>query len=80
MVEQNSYRDDVNRAIDSLRQPKLRPTHLNVRYVPEDTLYHLKLIAAIERKSVKQVVLEMIDRKIEELEAKGHLIRHTESR
>ena len=54
---------------------KEKPTHLNVRYVPRETLYNLKLMAAIEGISVKALVLGLIDRKMEELEMNGRIVK-----
>ena len=50
-----------------------KPAHLNIRDIPRDTLYRLKMAAAAERKTVKDLVLELIDEKIQELERKGIL-------
>ena len=70
----NEYKQAVDEVMQAIAR-KEKPTHLNVRYVPKDTMYHLKLMAAIERKSVKELVLELIEKKIHELEALGHRIR-----
>lgn len=37
------------------------------------TLYRLKMAAAAEEKTVKDLVLELVDQKIQELEKKGLL-------
>jgi hypothetical protein len=47
-----------------------KPAHLNVRDIPRSTLYRLKMAAAAEEKTVKDLVLELIDLKIQELEKK----------
>lgn len=56
-------------------KPKPKPTHLNVRYVPRETLHHLKMMAAIERTSVKSLVLGLIEKRMNELERQGYVIR-----
>jgi hypothetical protein len=54
---------------------KEKPTHLNVRYVPRETLHDLKMMAAIERTSVKALVLGLINKRITELERQGYVVR-----
>jgi len=46
---------------------------LNIRDIPEDLFYRLKMSAAAERKSVRALVLELIEGKIRELEKRGIL-------
>ena len=46
---------------------------LNVRNIPRSTFFRLKMAAAAEEKSVTDLVLELIENKIRELEAKGLL-------
>jgi len=46
---------------------------LNIRDIPEEIFYRLKMAAAVERKSVRTLVLELIERRIQELEKKGLL-------
>ena len=46
---------------------------LNIRDIPEELFYRMKISAAVERKSVRTLVLELIERKIQELEKKGLL-------
>ncbi len=46
---------------------------LNIRDIPEEIFYRLKIAAAVERKSVRTLVLELIERRIQELEKKGLL-------
>ncbi|MCE3223670.1 MAG: hypothetical protein K0S58_1850 [Nitrospira sp.] len=55
------------------KQPVEKPAHLNIRDIPRETLYRLKMAAAVERKTVKDLVLELIQSKLEELERKGLL-------
>jgi len=56
--------------------PKSNPdkaAHLNIRDIPRSTLYRLKMAAAAEEKTVKDLVLELVNGKIQELERKGLL-------
>ncbi len=46
---------------------------LNIRDMPEELFYRMKIAAAVERKSVRTLVLELIERRIQELEKKGVL-------
>ena len=46
---------------------------LNIRNISQDTFYRLKMAAAVERKSVRRLVLELIEGRIQELERKGLL-------
>ena len=50
-----------------------KPAHLNIRDIPRSTLYRLKMAAAAEERTIKELVLELIDQKILELEKKGLL-------
>ena len=50
-----------------------KPAHLNVRDIPRETLFRLKMAAAAEHKTVKDLILELVDAKIQELEKKGLL-------
>ncbi|SLM46784.1 protein of unknown function [Nitrospira japonica] len=52
-----------------------KPAHLNVRDIPRETLFRLKMAAAAEQKTVKDLVLELVHEKIQELERKGLLPR-----
>jgi hypothetical protein len=49
------------------------PAAINIRGIPRDTFYQLKMAAVIEHKTVKELVLELIEEKIQELERKGIL-------
>ena len=49
------------------------PAHLNIRDIPRSTLFRLKMAAAAEQRTVKDLVLELIEGKIQELEKKGLL-------
>jgi hypothetical protein len=53
--------------------PNEKPAHLNIREIPRETLYRLKMAAAAEQKTVKELVLELIEKRIQELEKKGLL-------
>jgi len=50
-----------------------KPAHLNIREIPRETLFRLKMAAAAEQKTVKDLVLELVEKKIQELERKGIL-------
>ncbi len=50
-----------------------KPAHLNIRDIPRDTLFRLKMAAAAEHRTVKDLVLELVEGKIQELEKKGLL-------
>ena len=54
-------------------KPNEKPAHLNIREIPRETLYRLKMAAAAEQKTVKELVLELIEKRIQELEKKGLL-------
>jgi hypothetical protein len=57
----------------ALKSNPAKPAHLNIRDIPRSTLYRLKMAAAAEEKTVKDLVLALIDEKIQELERKGLL-------
>jgi hypothetical protein len=50
-----------------------KPAHLNIRDIPRSTLFRLKMAAAAEEKTVKDLVLELVNEKIQEMERKGIL-------
>ena len=52
---------------------KASPGALNLRGIPKDLLYRLKMAAAAEHRTVKDLLLELIQGKIQELERKGIL-------
>ena len=57
-------------------RPKQTPPKnpaLNIRNISRSTFFRLKMAAAVEEKSVTELVLELIERKILELESKGLL-------
>jgi hypothetical protein len=46
---------------------------LNIRDIPRDMFFRLKMAAAVEQKTVRDLLLELIEAKIQELEKKGLL-------
>ncbi len=46
---------------------------LNLRGIPRELLYRLKMAAAAEHRTVKNLLLDLIQGKIQELERKGLL-------
>ena len=48
---------------------------LNLRGIPKDLIYRLKMAAAAEHKTVKDLLLELIQGRIQDLERKGMLPR-----
>jgi hypothetical protein len=50
-----------------------KPAHLNIREIPRETLFRLKMAAAAEQRTVKDLVLDLIEKKLQELEKKGLL-------
>lgn len=57
----------------SKKAPEDKPAHLNLRNIPRNTLFKLKMAAAAEQRTLKDLVLELIEGKIQELERKGML-------
>ena len=55
------------------KAPDETPGNLNLRGIPRDLLYRLKMAAAAEHRTVKDLLLELIEGKIQELEKKGIL-------
>jgi hypothetical protein len=56
--------------------PKQQPEDLaalNIRGIPKEKFFRLKMAAAAERKSVRELVLDLIEGKIQDLERKGIL-------
>ncbi len=49
------------------------PAALNIRNLPRETFYRLKMAAAAEHKTVRDLVVELIEGKIQDLEKKGVL-------
>ncbi len=50
-----------------------QPAALNIRGISRETFYRLKMAAAAEHKTVRELLLELIEGKIQELERKGML-------
>ncbi len=46
---------------------------LNIRDIPKDTIFKLKMAAAAEHRTVKGFILSLIEERIQELEKKGVL-------
>jgi hypothetical protein len=46
---------------------------LNIRNIPRGTFYRLKIAAAVEEQSVSELVLALIEGKIQELEKQGRM-------
>lgn len=46
---------------------------LNLRDIPIDQFYRIKMAAAAEHKSVRDLIMDLLDLKIQELEKKGLL-------
>ncbi len=46
---------------------------LNIRNIPRATFYRLKMAAAAQHKTVRELLMELIEGKIQELERKGVL-------
>ena len=49
------------------------PGNLNLRGIPRSTIFRLKMAAAAEQRTVKDLILELIEEKIQTLEKKGLL-------
>jgi hypothetical protein len=50
-----------------------KPAHLNIRDIPRSTPFRPKMAAAAEEKTVKDLVLELVNEKVQDLEKKGLL-------
>ena len=46
---------------------------LNIRDIPKDTIFKLKMAAAAEHRTVKGFILKLIEERIQDLEKKGLL-------
>jgi hypothetical protein len=46
---------------------------LNIRGIPKETVFRLKMAAAAEHRTVKGFILSLIEERIQELEKKGLL-------
>jgi plasmid stability protein len=55
------------------RPPEDKPANLNLRNIPRNTFYRLKMAAAAEQRTVKDLILALIEEKLLDLEKKGIL-------
>jgi hypothetical protein len=46
---------------------------LNIRGIPKDMIYRLKMAAAAERRTVKGFILHLVEERLQDLERKGVL-------
>lgn len=50
-----------------------KPGNINIRDIPRDLLVKMKMAAALERQSVKELIVSLVEQKIQDLEKKGLL-------
>ena len=55
------------------KMPQEDPAAIHIRGIPRHTFFRLKMAAAAERKTVRELVLELIEGRIQELEKRGLL-------
>lgn len=55
------------------RSPEAHQGTLNIRGIPKDTIFRLKMAAAAEHRTVKGFILAVVEERIQELEKKGLL-------
>ncbi len=55
------------------KPPTAHKGTLNIRDIPKQTIYRLKMAAAAEHRTVKGFILALIEERIQELEQKGVL-------
>lgn len=55
------------------RKPADHQGTLNIRGIPKETIFRLKMAAAAEHRSVKGFILALVEERIQELERKGIL-------
>ena len=55
------------------RLPDEHQGTLNIRQIPKDMIFRLKMAAAAEHRTVKGFILALIEERIQELEKKGVL-------
>ena len=53
-----------------------KPAALNIRDISRETFFRLKMAAAAEHKTVRDLILELVEAKIQDLEKKGILPKH----
>jgi hypothetical protein len=46
---------------------------INIRRIPRDVFYRLKVAAAVEQKSVRDFIMGLVESRLEEMERKGIL-------
>lgn len=55
------------------RNTEVHQGTLNIRDIPKETIFRLKMAAAAEHRTVKGFILALIEERIQELERKGLL-------
>ena len=55
------------------RNPDEHQGTLNIRQIPKDMIFKLKMAAAAERRTVKGFILALVEERFQELEKKGLL-------
>ncbi len=50
-----------------------KPGNINIRNLPRDLLIKMKMAAAVEQQTVKELIVTAVEQKIQELEKKGLL-------
>jgi len=55
------------------KPPPEKPAALNIRDIPREMFFRLKMAAALEHKSVKELILDLVKEKLQDLEKKGLL-------
>ena len=55
------------------RKPADHQGTLNIRGIPKETIFRLKMAAAAEHRTVKGIILALIEERIQDLERKGIL-------
>ena len=55
------------------RKPADHQGTLNIRGIPKETIFRLKMAAAAEHRTVKGFILALVEERIQELERKGIL-------
>ncbi len=55
------------------KAPSSHKSAINIRGLQRDTFYRIKMAAAAEHKSVRELILALLEGKIQELERKGLL-------
>ena len=63
----------VHSRVMAKRTPGEHQGTLNIRQIPKETIFRLKMAAAAEHRTVKGFILALIEERIQELEKKGLL-------